>query len=574
MTDANTSAEIRSEEISGADALMQALIAEGVDTIFGYPGGAIMPVYDALVGVEDRVNHILVRHEQGASHAAEGYARMQGKPGVCFATSGPGATNLVTGIADAMLDSIPMVCITGQVFSPLLGTDAFQETDVIGVTIPITKWNYQVTRAEEIPEIIAKAFYIAKSGRPGPVLVDITKDAQVNKIPVPEYKPYEPTYDLHVTRYKDLSGVEKAAELINNAKRPFLFVGHGIRLAKAEKEILEFVEKSGIPVASTLHGLSTIPTAHDLYVGMLGMHGNYAPNILTNEADVIIAIGMRFDDRVTGRVDKYAPNAKIVHVEVDPAEIHKVKRAEVALIADAKEALTELLPHIKERSHDEWLAHFHEKRQMEIDQVIHRDTRPEKDGILMSEAIYQLSEVTAGEAVVVADVGQHQMMAARYYEFSRPNSFLTSGGLGTMGYALPAGIGAKFGAPDREVIVVCGDGGFQMTFQELGTIMQENLKVKTIVLNNSFLGMVRQWQQLFFDKRYSGVNMQNPDFVAICEGFGIKSKRVSCRTELRAALEEMHAFDGAYFLEVVVEKETNVFPMIPAGAAVNEVRLS
>ncbi len=561
------------EKISGAQALMRALIHEDVDTIFGYPGGAIMPVYDALPEFEDQIKHVLVRHEQGASHAAEGYARVTGKPGVCFATSGPGATNLVTGIADAMMDSIPMVCITGQVFSSLLGTDAFQETDVIGVTIPITKWNYQVTKAEEIPYIISKAFYVAAHGRPGPVVIDITKDAQVDMIDLPEFCSYEPQEKTYAERYSDLSFLEHAAELINNAKQPLILAGHGVLISDARQELLDLAEKAKIPTACTLHGLSAFPNRHPLYAGMLGMHGNYAPNMLTNKADVIIAIGMRFDDRVTGDLKRYAKNAKIVHIEVDHAEVHKNVIAAAPIIADAKHALTKLLPLIREAEHEDWLTEFRDLEQEETDRVIATDIKPENGLLRMAEVIHELSEMTDGEAIVVADVGQHQMMAARYYKCEYPQSYITSGGLGTMGFAVPAAIGAKIGAPEREVIAICGDGGFQMTLQELGTIAQEKLPVKVMIMNNNYLGMVRQWQELFFDKRYSSVHLDNPDFVAISQGFRIPASRVDNRENLFESLRTMLETPGPYVLEVIVGKEDNVFPMIPSGAAVDEIRL-
>ncbi|MCO4293719.1 biosynthetic-type acetolactate synthase large subunit [Solitalea sp. MAHUQ-68] len=561
-------------KISGSEALMMALVAEGVDTIFGYPGGAIMPVYDALYDYRDKLNHILVRHEQGAGHAAEGYARISGKVGVCLVTSGPGATNLITPIADALMDSVPMVCLVGQVSKSLLGTDAFQEADVIGMTMPITKWNYQVTTADEIPEIIAKAFYIAKSGRPGPVLIDITKNAQFEaltnefiNVKCNSVRGYRPKSNYTYEQ------VEKAAELINAAKKPFLFIGQGILISKAENEVRELVEKSGIPVASTLHGLSAFPAAHPQYVGMLGMHGNYGPNLLTNQADVIIAIGMRFDDRVTGDLSRYAKQAKVVHIEVDPAEIDKNVKTAVSINADAKEALQVLLPLIRKNEHSQWLAKFNECYQQEIEKVIEIEIHPTQGGLRMGEVINKISEKTKGEAAIVADVGQHQMMAARYFKFARTNSFISSGGLGTMGFALPAAFGAKVAAPDREVIAVIGDGCFQMTIQELGTIAQNKLPVKIVILNNNFLGMVRQWQEMFFDNRYSFVELQNPDFIKISEGFGVKAKKITERCELDSAVEEMLASEVPYLLEVVVEKEANVFPMVATGASVEEVRL-
>jgi len=559
-------------KITGAEALWRSLINENVDTVFGYPGGAIMPVYDALYDFKDSVRHILVRHEQGASHAAQGYARVKNKAGVCMATSGPGATNLVTGIADAMLDSVPMVCITGQVFASLLGSDAFQECDVIGVTIPITKWNYQITSAEEIPEIISKAFYIAESGRPGPVLIDITKNAQIEMLEyeaktVRSIKNFAPTPTV-----KEHKAVQ-AAEIINNSKRPLLLVGHGVLISQAQKELIKFAEMADIPMACTLHGLSAIPTAHEKYVGMLGMHGNYGPNLLTNEADLLIAVGMRFDDRVTGDLKRYGNDAKKIHIEIDEAEIDKNLYIDCALHADAKDGLNAIMKHLNKASRPEWFKRFEECEKEENLKVINNETEPTDGKIKMGEVIHRLSELTKGEAIVVGDVGQHQMMSARYYKFQHPDSWITSGGLGTMGFALPAAIGAKVGRPDREVVTIIGDGCFQMTIQELGTIAQEKLPVKIIVLNNNYLGMVRQWQELFFEKRYSFVNLENPDFVAVTKGFGVDAERVSERSELDAAIQRMLDFDGPYFLEVNVEKEGKVFPMIATGDSVSDIRL-
>ena len=559
-------------KMSGGHALMRCLVEEGVDTIFGYPGGAIMPVYNALYDFRDQINHILVRHEQAAAHAAEGYARMSGKPGVCIATSGPGATNLVTGIADAMMDSIPLVCITGQVSSAVLGTDAFQETDVIGVTIPITKWNYQITDASEIPEIMAKAFYIARSGRPGPVLVDITKNAQIESVDF-NYQRREDLQSYSPKYVPEISDLDAAATLINQAERPLLLVGHGVLISKAEERLLKFVEKSGIPVACTLHGLSAFPTRHPLYAGMLGMHGNYGPNVLSNQADLVIACGMRFDDRVTGDLGSYLKKAKVIHIEIDPAEIHKNVRADVAIVADAGNALAELLPRVEKRTHPEWIEKFQECARIEFEKIIGPGTQPSDDKLRMIEVIHQLSERSKGDAVVVANVGQHQMMSARYYRFNTPDSWVTSGGLGTMGFALPAAIGCKFAVPNRQVVAVIGDGCFQMTLQELATIAQEDLPVKIMVLNNNFLGMVRQWQELFFDNRYSFVNLKNPNFVKVVEGFGIQAEKVSTRAELGAAIDRMLAAPKAYFLEVVVEMEENVFPMVPTGTSVSDIRL-
>lgn len=560
------------QHITGSEAVIRSLIAEDVKTIFGYPGGAIMPIYDALYDFQDQVHHILVRHEQGATHAAQGYARTSGKVGVVFATSGPGATNLVTGLADAYMDSTPMVCITGQVAAHLLGTDAFQETDVIGITIPITKWNIQVTRAEDIPGAIAKAFYIAASGRPGPVLVDITKNAQVAKFDF-EYEKCNYIRSYHPVPKLDKEAVKHAAELINNAKKPYILCGHGILLSGAEKELAALAEKAGIPVATTLLGLSAMPVNHPNYTGMLGMHGNYAPNIKTNDCDVVIAVGMRFDDRVTGDVSQYVKQAKVIHIEIDAAEINKVIKADVAVLADAKTALQALLPLVNAVKHDEWIAEFREESKKEEVKVNRGELYPTAGALKMAEVVRLISERTGGKAVLVTDVGQHQMIASRYYGFQDPNTNITSGGMGTMGFALPASMGAKMGAPEKEVVAVIGDGCFQMTLQELGTIYQSKIGVKIVILNNNFLGMVRQWQQLFHDKRYSSTEMINPDFVQIAKGFFIPGKKVTDRADIVAAVDEMIAHDGAYLLEVVVEKEDNVFPMVPAGAPIANIRL-
>lgn len=558
--------------VSGSEALILSLLEEGVDTIFGYPGGAIMPVYDALYDYRERVRHILVRHEQGAAHAAEGYARITGRAGVCFATSGPGATNLVTGIADAMIDSIPMVCITGQVSSPLLGTDAFQESDVIGISIPITKWNFQITSADEIPGAIAQAFYIAQTGRPGPVLLDITKDAQFGELDF-EYKKctkirsYLP--EIPVDPFK----VKEAAELIDAARKPLLLFGHGVIIARAEKELRAFVEKTGIPAAWTLLGLSALPTDHPLNVGMLGMHGNYGPNIKTNEADLIIAVGMRFDDRVTGKVSAYAKQAKIIHLDIDPAEVSKIIKADVAVVGDAAKSLRMLTSNVKPNSHEAWVREFREADKVEYEKVISRDLRPTKPGMTMGEVVRMVSDKTRQEAILVTDVGQQQMIAARYFGFRQSRSVVTSGGLGTMGYGLPASVGAQLAAPDRTVVAMIGDGGFQMTIQELGTIAQNHLPVKIVLLNNHFLGMVRQWQQLFFEKRYSFTELTNPDFIMISKGFGIPGVKVEQREDLEAAVDQMLSHEGPFLLEVAIEKEDNVFPMVPSGASVSEVML-
>lgn len=559
-------------ELTGAEAVIKSLLVENVEVIFGYPGGAIMPIYDALYDYKDQIRHILVRHEQGASHAAEGYARLKGKAGVCFATSGPGATNLVTGIADAMMDSVPMVAITGQVAASVLGTDAFQEADVVGITTPITKWNYQVTDPREIPEVIHKAFKIAESGKPGPVLIDITKNAQFEKC---EYIPATSTKQYTKQNPKlEESAFQKAADLINVAKKPYILVGHGVLISNAERQVLELAEKADIPMASTLHGLSAVPTTHPLYVGMLGMHGNYAPNKLTNNADVIIAIGMRFDDRVTGRVKDYAPNAKIIHLDIHLSEMNKIIKVDVELCADAKSSLMSLIPKVKKATHPAWRKEFEALHTEEDELIIKKELHGDGEKIKMAEVIRKISEKTKSEAVVVADVGQHQMYAARYSQFAKPNSFITSGGAGTMGFALPASLGAKVAAPERTIVAVIGDGCFQMTIQELGTIAQENLNVKIVILNNNFLGMVRQWQELFFEKRYSFVHLENPDFVQVAKGFHISGEKVEARHNLDEALDRMFAFDGPYMLDVVVEQEENIFPMIPTGASVDEIRLS
>jgi acetolactate synthase-1/2/3 large subunit len=560
-------------EVSGSVALLEALIVEGVDTIFGYPGGAIMPIYDALFDYNDKLNHILVRHEQGGIHAGQGYARTSGKVGVVFATSGPGATNLVTGLADAQIDSTPLVCITGQVFAHLLGTDAFQETDVINITTPVTKWNYQVTDATEIPEVLAKAFYIAKSGRPGPVLIDITKNAQIQKF---NYEGYTPCNHIRSYRPKPIvrsEYVQEAADLINQAKKPFIVWGQGVILGSAEQEFKAFVEKSGIPAAWTVLGAGAIPTDHPQNVGMLGMHGNYGPNVLTNECDVLIAIGMRFDDRVTGRLDKYAKQAKVIHLDIDPAEIDKNVKSTVPVWGDCKETLPLLTKLVEEKKHTEWINKFHDYTRQEVEAVIHTELNPTTPEMTMGEVIKQLNEITKGEAIIVTDVGQHQMVACRYAKFNNTRSNVTSGGLGTMGFALPAAIGAKFGAQNRTVVAIIGDGGFQMTLQELGTIMQTGIDVKIIILNNNFLGMVRQWQELFNERRYSFVDIQSPDFVALAAAYKIPGKRISERTNLPAVLNEMLANKGSYLLEVMVTKENNVFPMVPQGCSVAEIRL-
>lgn len=558
--------------MTGAEAIVQILLHENVDTAFGYPGGAIMPVYDALYDHQDSIHHVLARHEQGAIHMAQGYARANGKVGVCLATSGPGATNLITGIADAQIDSTPLVCITGQVPSALLGSDAFQECDVLGISMPVTKWNFQITKAEEIPQALAKAFYLARSGRPGPVVIDITKDAQFGEF---EFT-YEPCTSLrsYVPKPKlDHSKVEEAAELINNAERPYVLFGQGVILANAEKEFKQFIEKTGIPSAWTIMGLSALETDHPLNVGMLGMHGNYGPNLLTNECDVLIAIGMRFDDRVTGNLDKYAKQSKVIHLEIDPAEIDKNVPADVAVLGDAKESLTELIKLVKPNSHEGWLQRFLDCDEQEWHKVIKEELHPNSDVLSMGEVIRIINDVTGGDHILVTDVGQHQMVACRYSKFTKSKSNITSGGLGTMGFGLPAGIGAAIGAPDRTVIAVVGDGGLQMTIQELATIYQTKAKVKVLLLNNEFLGMVRQWQQLFFEKRYSSTELINPDFQQVAKGFYIPTAKVTKRENLESTIEAFINYDGAYFLEVMVGKENNVFPMITSGSGVAEIRL-
>ena len=559
--------------ISGSEAIVRCLIAEGVNTIYGYPGGAIMPVYDELFKFQNEIQHVLTRHEQGATHAAQGYARASGKVGVAIATSGPGATNLITGIADAQIDSTPMICITGQVGSHLLGTDAFQETDIIGISTPVTKWNHQITKASEIPEVMAKAFYIARTGRPGPIVIDITKDAQFEMfdfsyekctgirsyIPVPETKP---------------NTLKTAAKLINAAKKPLIIWGQGVILSEAESELKAVIEKTGIPSAWTIMGASAIATSHPLNMGMVGMHGNYAPNVLTNECDVLIAIGMRFDDRVTGKLETYAKQAKVIHFEIDPAEVDKNVKTEVAILGDAKNSLQALLPLLNKNEHGKWLKKFKDLYTIEYEKVINNDLFPTKEGITMGEVIKEINKQSKGQAAIVSDVGQHQMIACRYAEFNVTKSNITSGGLGTMGFALPAAIGAKMAVPEREVVAIIGDGGYQMTIQELGTIFQTKVPVKIVVLNNDFLGMVRQWQQLFFDKRYASTEIENPDFIAIAKGYSINARKVTKRKDIASAVEEMMTSKAAYFLEVSVEKEDNVFPMIPTGASVSEIRLS
>jgi len=558
--------------VSGAEAVIKCLLAEGIDTIYGYPGGAIMPVYDELYKYQDELHHVLTRHEQGATHAAQGYARVTGKVGVAIATSGPGATNLITGIADAHIDSTPLICITGQVGSHLLGSDAFQEIDIVGICTPVTKWNYQITKASEIPEIFAKAFYIARSGRPGPVLIDITKDAQFASMEF-SYKKCTGIRSYTPVPEVSLLAVERAAEAINTAKRPLIVFGQGVILGGAEELLKKVVEKSGIPSAWTILGLSALPTDHHLNVGMVGMHGNYAPNLLTNECDVLIAIGMRFDDRVTGNLEKYAKQAKIIHFEIDPAEINKNVKADIPVLGNVKQSLELLLDLLQPNTHHTWHQKFKALYSIEFNKIIKHDLNATKGELKMAEVIDEINTCFKGDAIIVSDVGQHQMIACRYAKFNSSRSNVTSGGLGTMGFALPAALGAKMGSPDREVVAIIGDGGYQMTIQELGTIFQTRAAVKIVILNNGFLGMVRQWQQMFFEKRYASTELVNPDFVAIAKGYHIKTNQVTERSQLKEAVKEMYEAQEPYFLEVKVEKEENVFPMIPTGAAVSEIRL-
>lgn len=557
---------------SGSKALIESFLAEGVDTVFGYPGGQIIPVYDALYDYRDRINHILVRHEQGAVHAAQGYARASGKVGVCIVTSGPGATNTVTGLADALLDSTPIVLISGQVGSAQLGTDAFQETNFVGITQAVTKWNCQVKKAAEIPAVIAKAFFIAKSGRPGPVVVDITKDAQ-QELAEFQYEKLSAVRSYNPYPSPDQAKITEAAKLINLSRKPLALIGQGVILGGAEKEVMAFIEKSGIPAASTLLGLSAIPSDHPLNVGMLGMHGNYGPNIKNKDCDLLIAIGMRFDDRVTGNPEKFGINAKIIHLEIDPAEINKIIYADVPVVGNVKETLPLLTELTAENSHQAWLAEFKACYNIEHQEIVERAIYPTSQHIRMGEVVNLASQAYGNDAIMVTDVGQHQMMAARYFRYTNTRSVITSGGLGTMGFGLPAAIGAKLGAPEREVCLFVGDGGLQMNIQELGTILQSEVPVKIILLNNCFLGMVRQWQELFYQKRYSFTEMINPDFGPIAQGYGIAYNCVEKREELENAIRKMKEHKGAYLLEVRVENEDNVFPMVPAGAAVSDIRL-
>jgi len=560
------------ERITGAEALMRSLEHQGVKTMFGYPGGSIMPTFDALYGHRDKLNHILVRHEQGAAHAAQGFARVSGEVGVCLVTSGPGATNTITGVADAMIDSTPIVVIAGQTPVSLLGTDAFQEVDLVGVTQPISKWSYQIRRAEDVAWAVARAFYIAKSGRPGPVVLDFTKNAQTEMV---DYEPvmldfirsYDPIPDT------DRVELQHAADLINAAQKPFVLVGQGVELGNAQKELQAFLEKADIPCGRTLLGLSAIPSEHPLNKGMLGMHGNLGPNVKTNECDVLIAVGMRFDDRVTGNLNTYAKQAKIIHMDIDPSEINKNVKVDVAILGDCKETLAELTKLVRENNHTEWIESFDEYEQKEYAHVIEKEVYPKEGPLNMGEVVRAVSEATNHEAVLVTDVGQNQMMAARYFQYTKNRSIVTSGGLGTMGFGVPAAIGATFGRPDRTVCVFMGDGGLQMNLQELGTIMEQQAPVKMILMNNNYLGNVRQWQAMFFGHRYSFTPMMNPDYMKIAEAYGIPSRRVIERSELKEAIREMLETDGPFLLEACVIEEGNVMPMTPPGGTVNEMLL-
>ncbi len=556
---------------TGAEIVCEMLLRQGTDVIFGYPGGAIMPVYDALLKYP-QLRHILVRHEQGAAHAAEGFGRVTGKPGVCFVTSGPGATNLITGLADAMMDSVPMVGISGQVVSTLIGNDAFQEADVVGITSMITKQNYLVLKPEDIAVTIKEAFHLAGSGRPGPVMIDVSKDAQYNSckfyypksVDLPGYKP---------TIEGNARQVKLAAELINKSKKPFILSGHGVLISHAEDELGRIAETGNIPVSTTLHGISSIGIDHPCYVGMLGMHGNISPNVCTNEADVIIALGMRFDDRVTGKISGYAPNAKIIHIDIDPAELGKNVKPYIPIVGDVKHVLAQLIPLIEKRNHREWFARFKELDRKEFEKVIKDEVYPRVGQIKMGEVVRAISDETKGKALVVADVGQNQMFTARYYQFKRLDSFITSGGLGTMGFSLPAAMGAKIGRGNQEVWAIMGDGGFQMMMQQLATIEEEKIDIKIVILNNNYLGMVRQWQHLFNSKRYSEVFLKNPDFIKLAEGFRIPAEKIEKREDMVPAIRRARRHKGPYLIEFVVKTEANVFPIMPPGAAVDELRL-
>lgn len=558
--------------MTGAEALMRSLEHQGVKTIFGYPGGSIMPVFDALYDHRTRLNHVLVRHEQGAAHAAQGFARVSGEVGVCLVTSGPGATNTITGIADAMIDSTPMVVIAGQVGTGFLGTDAFQEVDLVGITQPIAKWSCQIRRAEDVVRTVARAFYIAKSGRPGPVVLDFTKNAQVDKV---EYIPVKVDYIRSYLPVPEMEpeAIRRAADLINGAKRPLALAGQGVESGNAQREFRAFIEKAGIPVGCTLLGLSVLPTAHPLNKGMLGMHGNLAPNVNTNKCDVLIAIGMRFDDRVTGKLATYAAQAKVIHFDIDPAEIDKNVKTDVAVLGDCKETLAAVTELLKPAGHREWTDSFLPYEQEEEEKVIRPELHPAEETLSMGEVVRAVSEATNGEAVLVTDVGQNQMMAARYFKYRKERSIVTSGGLGTMGFGLPAAIGATFGRPDRTVCLFMGDGGLQMNLQELGTVMEQKAPVKMILLNNNFLGNVRQWQAMFFNRRYSFTPMMNPDYMKIASAYDIPARRVLTREGLKKAIDEMIAADGPFLLEACVAEEGNVLPMIPPGGSVSRMLL-
>lgn len=562
-----------SEKITGAEALIKSLIAEGVDRVFGYPGGAIIPVYDKLYDYTNELKHILVRHEQGATHAAQGYARVSGRTGVVIVTSGPAATNVITGLSDALMDSTPMVVITGQVASSFLGSDAFQETDVVGITQPITKWAYQIRRSEDIPWAVARAFYIANSGRPGPVVLDLAKDAQVGML---EWSHKKCDFIRSYIPYPEINqdDVQAVADLINAAERPMILSGHGVMISEAENELATLAEKADIPVAATLLGLSTMPSDHPLYKGMLGMHGNIGPNVNTNRCDLLVAIGMRFDDRVTGDTSKYARQAKIVHIDIDSSEFDKNIKTTATIHGDAKEVLAKLLPLVKEAKHTEWLRSFDECDAVELEKVIKREVFPTSGPMYMGEVAHKVSKATGDKAVLITDVGQNQMFSSRYFRYTLPKSVITSGGLGTMGFGLPAAIGAKMGAPERTVCFFTGDGGLQMTIQELGTILEYGVAVKIILLNNNFLGNVRQWQELFFRSRFSQTPMVNPDFVQIAQAYGIASENVETREQLDGAIERMLAHDGAYLLNVNIDPTDMIFPMTPAGAAVDDIMLT
>lgn len=561
------------EKISGADALLQSLICEGVDLVFGYPGGSIIPVYDRLYDYQDQIKHVLVRHEQGATHAAQGYARVTGRPGVVIVTSGPAATNAITGLSDALMDSTPLVVITGQVATPFLGFDAFQETDVVGITQPITKWSYQIRRPEDVAPAVARAFYIASTGRPGPVVLDFAKDAQVG---LTEFNYKKCDYIRSYIPYPEIddTDLQRAANIINASERPMILSGHGVMIANAEKELAEFAEKGDIPVAATLLGLSTMPSSHRLYKGMLGMHGNIGPNINTNRADAIIAIGMRFDDRITGNVKTYAPNAKIIHIDIDSSEFDKNIATTATVHGDAREVLKKLIPLIEPKKRTEWLGTFEQPEKVELEKVIEPAIHPTGERMTMGEVVNRVSEATGHNAIVVTDVGQNQMLSARYFKYTEPRSILTSGGLGTMGFGLPAAIGAKMGAPDRTVCFFTGDGGLQMTIQELGTILEYHTDVKIILLNNNFLGNVRQWQALFFNDRFSQTPLVNPDFVMIAKAYGLGAEEVKCREELDGAIERMLNHDGAYLINVNIDEHDMIFPMTPAGSNVDHIMLN